>query len=235
MLIRVRRAAGGQPLLPAPHFVVSAVVVIVVLSVLVVVQAQTRCDPRLSTCDPLVETALRTAGWVQAHPAIFQAATDGATRFPLTLAGFGCALAFAVLRRPRGAVLSLIGPWAAVVLDDRIAKRIFGGSFPSGRAAALFALASVVVLLVATTPLTSRPLRWTFRAVLAISIAVAWTMSSAVIATGTHPPVDVVGGACFGVVVVLIAALLIDAAARPLARGHRPTPSPRGPLDEAIT
>ena len=202
---------------------------------LLVVEAQTRCDPRLSTCDPLVETALRTAGWVSAHPAISRAATAGATRFPLTLAGIGCAMAFAVFRRPRGVVLSIFGPWAAVVLDDRVAKHIFGGSFPSGRAAALFALATVVVLLVATTPPASRLLRRTLRAGLVIPIVVAWTMSCEVIVTGAHPPVDVVGGACVGIVVVLIAALLIDAVARPLARGHRPEPSPRGPLDELST
>ena len=226
-----RHVAPPVPLLPWPRALLTATTLVLLLSVVLLLEAAGRCDPRVSSCDPLLRAALRTATFINAHPGAARAAIAGSARLPLTLAGVGCALTFLVLRRPRGAVFSLLGPWAAVLVDERVGKPVFGGSFPSGHAAALFSVAAVMTLLLSTTSWPSGPARWPVRALPAV---VAWTMSSTLIVTGVHPPVDIVGGACVGVGVVLLAALSIDAAAFGLTALTRRRPA-SGPFDVART
>lgn len=226
-----RRTPARTSLLPWPRGALTASTLVLLLSVVLLLEAAGRCDPRVSSCDPLLRAALRTATMINAHPGAAQAATAGSARLPLTLAGIGCALTFLAQRRPRGAVLSLFGPWAAVLLDERAGKRVFGGSFPSGHAAALFSIAAVVTLLLLTASRPGGPARWPVRALPAV---VAWVMSCALIVIGAHPPVDIIGGACVGVGVVLLAALGIDAAAFGLTALTRRRAA-SGPLDVART
>jgi membrane-associated phospholipid phosphatase len=120
---------------------------------------------------------------------------------PVLLVGSVVASLVALRRDRRRAVACLLGPLLAVVLADwvlkpLIARRYFGVlTYPSGSMTAIAALAMAWVLAV------SGWLRWVV-AVIGVSVVVA--VFVAVIALRWHYPTDAIGGATFGIGMVLL-------------------------------
>lgn len=123
-----------------------------------------------------------------------------------------------LLRRPRAAVLAVVGAGATVgaatLLKHLVGRTIHGDgnlSYPSGHTAFATALALAVAL-----PATGRP--GLGRAagtslVLAAALAAGAVMGWAQVALGAHYPTDVLGGWCTALAVVPATAWLVDRAA----------------------
>jgi membrane-associated phospholipid phosphatase len=115
------------------------------------------------------------------------------------------------LRRLNGALLAAIAIPIAPALTEYVLKPLFARpdpSFPSGHTTAAFAVATVVVVLLAQ-PGTRISRAW--------RLVVAWTallagaaVLVAVIALGLHSPAEAAGGAAVGAGVALLIALLLD-------------------------
>lgn len=205
-----------------------------------------------------VSLALAFAG--QAHPGGLDAAVDAHVRSGLghyeqpthLLAGLGglvpvtvmtaaLVLACLVTRRRRGAALAGLAVPAAVALTEYALKPVVGRTirgnpcFPSGHAAALFALAAICAVLL-TGPARPR-LPGAVRLLLVLGAAlVAAAVAIAMVARGYHYFTDTVAGTAVGIGMVLLTALLIDWAAgsprawRSLRRlGDAPVTSQRDP------
>jgi membrane-associated phospholipid phosphatase len=122
------------------------------------------------------------------------------------------------LHRPRGALLAALASPVASVLTEWVLKPIVertrGGSlsYPSGHATGIFAVATVVVVLV----LDGVPPRLPVAARLTGAIgalALATVVAAASVAVGDHYATDTLGGACVAVATVLIIGLIVDAVA----------------------
>jgi membrane-associated phospholipid phosphatase len=138
---------------------------------------------------------------------------------PVTVLTAALVLACLVTRRWRGAALAGLAVPAAVALTEYVVKPLVGRtirgypSFPSGHATAMFALAAACAVLLAGP---ARPrLPGAVRLLLALSAAlVAAAVATAMVARGYHYFTDTVAGTAVAIGVVLLAALLIDRAAR---------------------
>lgn len=133
----------------------------------------------------------------------------------------GCLL----LRRPRAAVLVVVGPGLAVtatkVLKHLVGRTIHGDgnlSYPSGHTAFLTALALAVALLVAGRPALGRTVGTVL--VLAAALAAGAAMGWAQVVLSAHYPTDTLGGLCTALAVVPAAARLLDRAADAAGRAR---------------
>ncbi|MFG3498267.1 phosphatase PAP2 family protein [Streptomyces sp. NPDC047928] len=126
----------------------------------------------------------------------------------------GCLL----LRRPRAAVLVLVGPGLAVVtttgLKPLVGRTIHGGgnlAFPSGHTAFLTALALVVALLAVRRLGLGRTAGTSVvcGAALVAGAAMGWAQ----VVLGAHYPTDAIGGWCTALAVAPAAAWLVDRSA----------------------
>jgi membrane-associated phospholipid phosphatase len=117
--------------------------------------------------------------------------------------------------RRRLALLSLLGPLAAVALTDVVLKplinrRYLGAlSFPSGHTTATVAIVTVVVIGMTGAnqprwPLTVRLL------IVAVAVATALTVAIALVAARYHYATDTMGGAALAIATVMTGALAID-------------------------
>jgi membrane-associated phospholipid phosphatase len=121
---------------------------------------------------------------------------------PFLLGGIALAIALSIWRDFPRAVACAVGPVAAVLITEHIAKPYvgrhlhFGGgnSYPSGTVTAAAALVTVITLAV---PLFLRPLAGV------AALGVIGAVGVAVVGMGWHYPTDAFGGACVGVGVVL--------------------------------
>jgi undecaprenyl-diphosphatase len=122
------------------------------------------------------------------------------------------------LRWPRAAVLAALSAPVASALTELVLKplvdRTRGGSlaYPSGHTTGIFAVATVVVVLVSAVPagrLRTRTRVWVGGVALAVAVAVA----SASVVVGDHYATDTVGGACVAVATVLGLGVAVDAVA----------------------
>jgi membrane-associated phospholipid phosphatase len=121
---------------------------------------------------------------------------------PFLLGGIGLAIALSIWRdRPR-ALACLIGPIAAVLTTEHVAKPLVGrhlsalggDSYPSGTVTAAAALVTVITL---AAPVLLRPL------VGLAGLGVIGAVGVAVVGMRWHYPTDAFGGACVGVGAVL--------------------------------
>ncbi|APE26655.1 MULTISPECIES: phosphatase PAP2 family protein [Streptomyces] len=133
----------------------------------------------------------------------------------------GCLL----LRRPRAAVLVVVGPGLAVaatkVLKHLVGRTIHGDgnlSYPSGHTAFLTAVALAVALLVAGRPALGRTAGTAI--VLAAALAAGAAMGWAQVVLSAHYPTDTLGGLCTALAVVPAAARLLDRAADAAGRAR---------------
>lgn len=124
----------------------------------------------------------------------------------------------AVARWPRAAVLAALAAPVASALTELVLKplvgRTRGGSlaYPSGHTTGIFAVATVVVVLLAAVPagrLRTRTRLWAGGAAVAVAVAVA----TASVVVGDHYVTDTVGGACVAIATVLCLGVAIDAVA----------------------
>jgi membrane-associated phospholipid phosphatase len=121
---------------------------------------------------------------------------------PFLLGGIALAIVLSIWRDWPRAVACVLGPLAAVITTEQVAKPLvgrhlseFGGdSYPSGTVTAAAALVTVVTLAV---PLLLRPV------VGLGGLGVIGAVSVAVVVLGWHYPTDAIGGALVGVGSVL--------------------------------
>lgn len=148
---------------------------------------------------------------------------------PVLLAGIGLCVLATLWRDRARALACVLGPGAAVVVTERVAKPLVGrhlgvlggNSYPSGTVTAAAALACVVVLV---TPRRARPLAAAF------GIAAVAATGAAVVAMRWHFPTDALGGALVGAGAVLVVdAVLhaVDLARRRTGRSGTPRHLPR--------
>lgn len=145
-----------------------------------------------------------------------------------------------VTGRVNGAVLAGVAVPVAIELTEHVLKPLTGRtklgflSYPSGHATATFALAAVLAVLMLNPP--GRALTPVLRLIIpAAAVALACTVSTAMIGLGFHYFTDTIAGAAVGVGTVTLTALVLDlpgprrwlAAADGLLRKLH-TPQPRG-------
>ena len=229
---QVTASRPPRPLLAAGHRRAAAVVIAVCVAV-------------------VAAFAIRYAGHTQAGP--FDASVDrwfqsqlGPTSPVLTaltwlgdpllvtsitaLIALGCAWA----RWWRGVALAVLAVPAASGLTEGILKpligRTIGGwlSLPSGHTTAVFAMATLGAVLLASTSArpTQAPARRARRLVILAAYVLATAVAVAMVAQGFHYFTDTIPGVGVGVGTVLLVALLIDAVAARLAR--------RGPAEATM-
>ncbi|HEY6309401.1 MAG TPA: phosphatase PAP2 family protein [Streptosporangiaceae bacterium] len=143
----------------------------------------------------------------------------------VTLMTLTLALAFAAVRRWRGAVLALVAVPAAVGLTEYVLKPYVGGpldqAFPSGHATSSFALAAIGAVLLGSPPFHRLPGTLRFLLML-VALLLATAVAAAMVAIGAHTFTDAVAGAAVGIGVVLACALVLDLVT---ARARRASPA----------
>jgi membrane-associated phospholipid phosphatase len=138
---------------------------------------------------------------------------------PVTVMTAALVLVCAAARRWRGSVLAAVAIPLASALTELVFKpltdRTLHGalSYPSGHATAMFALATVSVVLLAAP---ARPrLPGAVRLMLGLgAVLVAVAVPLAMVSLGFHYFTDTIGGASVGTAAALISAFVIDWAAR---------------------
>jgi membrane-associated phospholipid phosphatase len=127
------------------------------------------------------------------------------------LVTIGCLLA----RRLNGALLALVSVTAAIGLDERVFKPLFGRtylgflSYPSGHTTAVSALAATVAALLFGAPQAAR-FRGLRIGVTAVSFMVVCVVAAAVTGLRWHYFTDSVAGAAVGIGTVCGVAMLLD-------------------------
>ena len=133
---------------------------------------------------------------------------------PVTVLAAALVAACLVARRWRAAALATIAVLGASALGEFLLKPLVGrrmgggtGSFPSGHAVGVFALAVAVCVLLAQLPrLKPAP-----RRLLSLGALLAATaVSLAMVGLNRHYVTDIVGGAAVGTAVVLLTAFALD-------------------------
>ena len=120
-----------------------------------------------------------------------------------------------VTGRVNGAVLAGVAVPVAIELTEHVLKPLTGRtklgflSYPSGHATATFALAAVLAVLMLNPP--GRALTPVLRLIIpAAAVALACTVSTAMIGLGFHYFTDTIAGAAVGVGTVTLTALVLD-------------------------
>ena len=121
---------------------------------------------------------------------------------PFLLGGIALAIVLSIWRDWPRAAACLIGPIAAVVTTEQVAKPLVGrhlvvhggNSYPSGTVTAAAALVTVVAL---ASPLLLRPI------VALGGVGIIGAVGIAVVGMRWHFPTDAIGGACVGIGAVL--------------------------------
>jgi len=158
----------------------------------------------------------------------------------VTLLTFALALICLIMRRPRGAVLTVVAVVAAALATEFVKplvdRHFFTGlAYPSGHTTGITSLAAVFAILLLG------PLRPPLPAVIRVSLASAGALLAAAVAvalivTNTHYFTDTVGGAGVGISAALLTALIIDRiASGPRARTGRAQASAASAPDEAVS
>lgn len=206
---------------PAPVVIVVAALVATVLGVLYA------GDPFAGRVDRRTETIVDSV--TGDHWRFFSRLVQFGSPLSVVLWAVVIAVAALVLRRPRHAVLAIVGPGltgvATTVLKPIVGRTVgdyAGFAYPSGHTGGATSIAlAVALLLVGLTP--------TRRAVAATVVATAALIAGGVVGTGmvtigAHYPTDTVGGFCLAVAIGLAAGLVIDRIAD--RNAVTPTPAP---------
>ncbi|MER5888821.1 phosphatase PAP2 family protein [Streptomyces sp. NPDC001941] len=133
-----------------------------------------------------------------------------------------CASACVMLKRPRAAVLVVVGTGACVVattlLKHVVGRTIHGGylSYPSGHTALATAVAVALALLAVER--TGASARTGAALVLLASLVAGAVMGWAQVVLSAHYPTDTLGGWCTALVVVPATAWLVDRTAGAVRR-----------------
>jgi membrane-associated phospholipid phosphatase len=130
-------------------------------------------------------------------------------------------------RSVNSALLALVSIPAAAALTEVVLKPLVNqhySSFPSGRSTGIFAVITVVTVLLAGTPADRIP-RPARRIVTAVVYLLGFAVAAATVGLGYHTATDVAGGAAVGTGVVLAVALVLDL---PVSRRLLPVAAWRG-------
>lgn len=149
---------------------------------------------------------------------------------PVAILTAALVVACLVVRRQRAAALVAIGVLAASTLAEFLLKSLVGrrmgsgtGSFPSGHAVGMFALAVAVCVLLAQ-PFRPEP---ALRRLLSLgALLVATAVSVAMVGLNHHYFTDIIGGAAVGTAVVLLTAFALDWLAARQRPRHGPPQQP---------
>jgi membrane-associated phospholipid phosphatase len=171
--------------------------------------------------DATVDRWIRSG--LAAHPSLLGVLADLGDSVSVTVLTAALVAACAALHRWRGCLLAAAAVPAASALTELLLKpvtnRTIDGllSYPSGHATALFALATICAILLASPP-RRRVIPPAARLVLCLAAyLVAAAVAVAMIGLGAHYFTDTLGGTAVGTAVPLIAAFVIDGAARAAA------------------
>jgi undecaprenyl-diphosphatase len=180
-----------------------------------------------------LDTALdpRIQAWLGRFPTLLNELPRLGGLPEVTLMTLALALAFAAVRRWRGAALALVAVPAAVGLTEYVLKPYVGAplhyAFPSGHATSSFALAAVGAVLLGSPPFHRLPGTLRFLLVL-VALLLAAAGAAAMVADGAHTFTDAAAGAAVGIGVVLACALVLDLVT---ARARR---APAGQSEPAV-
>ncbi|MEU9135857.1 phosphatase PAP2 family protein [Streptomyces sp. NPDC048404] len=203
-----RAEAAAPPTLRTPLGIVAVLAALVVLLLGVLY----RGDSAPGTWDERIGTAAYDAGPSWRHVALaLDFLGEPAGSAALVVAAVA---GFLLLRRPRAAVLLVVGAaltvGTATLLKSLVGRTIHGDnlSYPSGHTA----FATVVALVVALTAAGRAGLGRTagLSLVLAAALVAGAAMGWAEVALGAHYPTDALGGWCTALAVVPATAWLID-------------------------
>jgi membrane-associated phospholipid phosphatase len=158
---------------------------------------------------------------------------------PLTLMAAALIVTCLLARRWRGTALVAIAVPAAAALGEKVLKPLVArrlgtgtGSFPSGHAVGMFALATAACLLLAGS---RGRLPRVARALLALgAVVVAILVPLAMVGLNHHYFTDAVGGAAVGIAVVVVTAFILDAATRRRPRQPARADAPAGRWPEPV-
>ncbi|HEY2506911.1 MAG TPA: phosphatase PAP2 family protein [Streptosporangiaceae bacterium] len=158
------------------------------------------------------------------HTTMLNLLDDLGERNPVAAISVVLALVCLAARRVNAAVLALFSAPVAAGLTEKVLKVVADhlnddATYPSGHATALFALAALVVVLLASP--RRQPRSAALRVVICLlAMLIAVAVAVAKLALNDHHFTDVVGGAAIGTAVTLTGALVLDlpVARRLLAR-----------------
>jgi membrane-associated phospholipid phosphatase len=170
--------------------------------------------------------------WLTSHLGgysdVLQPATDLGQGMPVAAMTAVLVLACLVGRRVNGAVLAAVSVPAAGLLTELVLKPAVPeaySAYPSGRTTGVFAVITVLAVLLANPPGASLP-PLARRAILAIAVLVGCVVAVATAAMNYHHFTDTIGGGALGAAVVLATTFLLDLprVAQMLAVGRQPSP-----------
>ncbi|MFD7817133.1 phosphatase PAP2 family protein [Streptomyces sp. NPDC059785] len=210
------RPSAKPPVLPPPVRAWLGPTAVLAALTVVVLGARYAGHGRPGRVDAWLEPPAEGVGspWRRIALAVDFLGEPGGAAALVVVAVTGCLL----LRRPRAAVLVVVGAGLAVgtatLLKHLVGRTIHGEgnlSYPSGHTAFATALALVVGLL--ATGLLGLGRAAGTVLVLAAGLVGGAVMGWAQVALSAHYPTDVLGGWCTALAVVPVAAWLVDAAA----------------------
>jgi membrane-associated phospholipid phosphatase len=202
--------SAGRPLLPDGARRPAVVIVVVCVGVTAVLGMLLGHGAHSDWVDAAIDARVRAA--LIGDPTLLKVLDRLGTTAPVAVMTAILALACALRRRYRGAMLLVISVPAAAAITEWVLKPLVGRtlmgflSFPSGHATGTFALATAVTVLLAGAQ-GARTLRLILSAaafLLAAAVAVA------MIAAGFHYFTDAIAGAAVGAGTVLLTALILD-------------------------
>jgi membrane-associated phospholipid phosphatase len=228
---RSRNSTGGAPvaLLPTTKRKVAVGLAGVCLSVTALLGVWVTRQTSLDWLDSAVDAKAGAA--LGGHPRLLDVLISPGGPVAVAAMTTALALACAARRRYREVALVAISVPAATMITELVLKPIVGRtmwgtpSFPSGHSTGVFALATVVTVLLIAQPGVGIPR--TLRLLLAVTaFLVAAVVAFALIARSMHDFTDTVAGAATGIGTVLLTALALDllvSATQRYLRRSRPT------------
>jgi membrane-associated phospholipid phosphatase len=209
---RPRRAAA-RPLLPAALRLPAVALVTACVAVTAILGARFTHQARAGWLDTAVDTRVQAS--LGGHRHLLDLLAGLGDPIPMTAMTAALVLALLATRRWRGAAAVAVAVPAAAALTEFLLKPVVGRtllgdlSFPSGHATGVFALVTVVAVLLTGPARPCGPaiarLLLTLTALLA-----AGAVAVALVGLNAHYFTDTVGGAAVGTAVALVTALVLD-------------------------
>jgi membrane-associated phospholipid phosphatase len=181
-----------------------------------------------SVIDPRIHAELSR------FPVLLSWLPDLGTLGPVAFITLALILACAASRRWSGAVLVAVTVPVAIGLTEYVLKPLIGrGTFPSGHATSMFALATICAVLLFDPP--GRRVPGVVRLLSAIAaLMLAAAVSAAMVAIGAHHFTDAVAGAAVGTGLVLACALTLDLVMSRARQTRAPRRLPGGDQRRAV-
>lgn len=217
--LRLRSPGPGQPLLSAAVRPAAAVAAGVCVAITVVLGVLTAHQTQAGALDRGIDRWLASA--LSGHLVLLDGMADCGAPFEVTVTAAAVFVVCLCARWPRGALLAGVavatGGLAEYVLKPLFGRTLYGYlSYPSGHTIGAFSLAVTFAVLLTGPrhPPLPAAVRWSLTS---LALLLACGVAVAQVARDKHYFTDTVGGAAVAIAVVLIVALVLDAAAGWLA------------------